>query len=363
MNLSELIRYADACLAFETDPINATRQSIGGARWLGADIEPRAKAQLRLKDVLSLRPMAHFPDQIGWFAALAEGAHADARGAVRLTLQHVQGEQRETIWTKVFDVRAGALTPLVLNWPKSGIYSGARVDLSVHALPESSAAIFLAVSQIVRRSDFIGPIKGLGIEIGPGMTPQILPGPEIDVLYADEMTKQDWQKVYSYKKDKWEEAAEKVPWDRFRSGGAFNLPAEDNSLDFIFGSHVFEHLVNPIQHLSNWLGKLRPGGSIFMIHPHLDASLDFRQAPSLLADLIAEYQKGGAAFELKHYERMYGASAKQAMAERRSLHVHFYNPDNLAALLGYAQQHLGARAFRIHHHRNYREMFYQLIKA
>ena len=43
------------------------------------------------------------------------------------------------------------------------------------------------------------------------------------------------------------------------------MPVPDNSLDFIFGSHVFEHLANPIGHLKRWHAKLKPGVTLMHV--------------------------------------------------------------------------------------------------
>jgi SAM-dependent methyltransferase len=48
---------------------------------------------------------------------------------------------------------------------------------------------------------------------------------------------------------------------------AHRLPFENDSLDYVISSHVFEHLPNPIAALREWNCVVRDGGIVFMIVP------------------------------------------------------------------------------------------------
>ena len=363
MNLTELARYKDPNLEFDGDAFVASRHSMDGARWIGFDLKPSSLPQLRLKNVLALRPFASFPETVGWRVAFPEGMAGSASEAARTVAIRLQDSTGAQLSRSVITVERGRMTPIEFLWPSADLWSDRAIDLSVHLDGAAPGPVFLSVSRMLRRSDFVSRISGTGVEIGPGMSPQVLPSPATNVLYVDEMTKEDWEKTYAYKREKWEETAAKVDFSLFRSGGAFNLPVEDKSLDFIFGSHVFEHLVNPMQHIANWMAKLKPGGHVYMIIPYAKASLDYRQATSTMPDVLAELQSGNIALEFKHYQRIFGAKAEQAFAERRSLHTHFYTPELLADMFEYARDKLGLKRYRIHHHDNYREMFFELEKA
>jgi hypothetical protein len=362
MNLTELARYKDPNLEFDPDTFISIRHSMNGSRWIGFDLKPSPRPQMRLKNVLGLRPFASFPETLGWQVARPDDLDGVDHGARTAHLRLQDSAGAEIAHTAV-SVAAGRMMPVQFDWPLHNLWSDRDVDLSVHLDSDAAGPLFLAVSRLLRRSDLISQIRGTGVEIGPGMSPQIFPGPDINVLYVDEMTKEDWEKTYAYKREKWEGDAIKVDFSLYRSGGALNLPVENGSLDFIFGSHVFEHLVNPLQHVANWLGKLKSGGRIYMIIPYARASLDYRQATSTMPDLLAEYQSGGTALEFKHYKRIFGAKAEKAFAEHRSLHVHFYTPELLADIFEYAGANLGLKRYRIHHHDNYRELFFSLEKA
>lgn len=48
---------------------------------------------------------------------------------------------------------------------------------------------------------------------------------------------------------------------------AFNLPAEDGSLDYVFSSHCLEHIDDFVGALEHWIRKIRPGGCLFLYLP------------------------------------------------------------------------------------------------
>lgn len=50
---------------------------------------------------------------------------------------------------------------------------------------------------------------------------------------------------------------------------AYSLPQfPDGSLDYVFSSHVLEHLFRPQEALALWASKLKPGGVLFLYLPH-----------------------------------------------------------------------------------------------
>ena len=49
---------------------------------------------------------------------------------------------------------------------------------------------------------------------------------------------------------------------------AYNILEEDNSLDFVFSSHLLEHLNNPYEAINHWISKIKQNGIIFMYLPH-----------------------------------------------------------------------------------------------
>lgn len=47
----------------------------------------------------------------------------------------------------------------------------------------------------------------------------------------------------------------------------------DGSLDYVFSSHCLEHIVAWQDELAVWIGKLRPGGVLFLYLPHPDCGI------------------------------------------------------------------------------------------
>jgi len=96
----------------------------------------------------------------------------------------------------------------------------------------------------ISRKAFIDLAKGYGVEIGPGPSPQILNGPNTTVKYIEEKPVEEWRNLY---KD-FDHSKDNL-WKSYHVGNASEIDASDGSLDFIFASHVFEHLHNPLGHL------------------------------------------------------------------------------------------------------------------
>lgn len=48
----------------------------------------------------------------------------------------------------------------------------------------------------------------------------------------------------------------------------FNLPYEDNSLDYVYSSHVLEHQGNPMSYIHEWFRPVKLGGILYLVVPH-----------------------------------------------------------------------------------------------
>lgn len=348
MNLVEIHSRAMAGFAFHS--VKAEARECFGEEWLGLELAPHAAPQISIQNISTHRPLRSFPVRPGWFAL--------SDGAARLSLKLICRETGK-IWAEKNYTQTQAPCPLEIPWPGLEQGTALEADLNIHA---ESGPVFLAVSRRLDRKEIIATCKGKGVEIGPGVTPQILPAPDIDVIYAEEKSREDWLKTYAYKLDKYKGDLNALPWERYHTRDAFNLPAEAGSLDFIFASHVLEHLVNPLGHLEHWLSKLKPGGIIAGILPHCDYSGDYQMLPSMLPTIALEYQRRETKPNLNHYRTMFGPAAEARMAEGRTLHVHFYNGRNLQDFFSWAGGQLPIGSFRIKAEPNYREFFFTVRK-
>ena len=83
-----------------------------------------------------------------------------------------------------------------------------------------------------------------------------------------------------------------------------NLPFKDNTLDFVFTSHVLEHFYNPIKALKEWYRVTKVGGYVFMIIPHKERTFDKDRERTTLNELIKrnnEIINTNQKFEDKHH--------------------------------------------------------------
>ena len=65
-----------------------------------------------------------------------------------------------------------------------------------------------------------------------------------------------------------------------------DLPFKDNTVDFVFTSHVLEHFFDPIKALKEWYRVTKTGGYIFMIVPHKERTFDKDRERTTLQELI-----------------------------------------------------------------------------
>jgi SAM-dependent methyltransferase len=85
--------------------------------------------------------------------------------------------------------------------------------------------------------------------------------------------------------------SDNTPVDIYAYGD--DIPAlPDSSVDFVFSSHVVEHLPNLIKAMKEWYRVVRPGGYIVMIVPQRDARVLDRGKPLTTYDeIIDDYDK------------------------------------------------------------------------
>ena len=196
----------------------------------------------------------------------------------------------------------------------------------------SSSIDFLICSPPrIAREGFLRLAKGKGVEIGPGPSPQIVNSDRTLVKYIEEKSADEWRGLYSAFSD---EAKEK--WNAYQIGTASDLGEDDSSLDFIFASHVFEHLHNPIGHLRYWSKKLRRGGLVLLVVPQQSGTKDFLQNFSNISQLEKEEFGGQFLPSVENYYEWAKGWKKEAVDklihEKFSIHVHTYDYDSIVML-------------------------------
>ncbi len=237
-------------------------------------------------------------------------------------------------------------------------------DLVIAAGAQNSAPAFLGVHQMLDRAELFSRMKGHGVEIGPGPKPQVLPTWKRRVRYVEQATPDMWQSLYGKETPT---PVDKNLWKRYVVGTADKIPAEKGSLDFIFSSHVVEHLANPLGHFAYWASLLRPGGFVAAVIPDRDGCQDYTFPASTVDEIVAEWRAGDMQVTPEHFRRwgkvqMPKSTVEDLMASGRSIHVHFYTPSTMADLLGQTAAQLGFRRFSITNQPNHKDFFVVLEK-
>jgi len=238
------------------------------------------------------------------------------------------------------------------------------VDLVISIPIQKGAKLFFGVHRLLDRNELFSRCTGLGVEIGPGPKPQILPSGRTRVKYVEQATPDQWQLLYG--KDT---AAPINPdlWELYVVGNADNIPVERHSLDFIFSSHVVEHLANPLGHFAYWSSLLSEGGIVAAVIPDHGGCKDYIFQPSTYEELVAEFHNGSMTPTLAHYQRWAKYRAPRTdpadiLRSGRSIHVHFYTPDSMDTILLRMHKQLGFSRYSITSEKNHKDFFVVLEK-
>lgn len=347
MNLYDMVSRKDKRLQRGSSVVAGKRVTLDGGVWRGLRWRG-AGDEVRIQRVLECYPFRHRPETCGW----------QAWGRVEAVLQWQEGGQRREV--PLGGASGGGVlpAPLRFRWPGD---VPPEADLVLRA-PGGRA--FLGVHRALWRWMIRRHARGTGMELGPGPNPQILPGRGVNVRYVEQKSPEEWASFYN---DAGKFTVDPALWSRYAIGDAAHVPAEDESLDFIFSCHMFEHLANPLGHLEHWRAKLRRGGKVLAIVPDVAGSKDYVHAPSTLEELLAEHAAGVMEPQLRHYQRWAafrgGIDPAQYLAEGRSIHVHFYTRENIEALLRHAVARLGYARYRLMHRPNHKDFYFVLVKA
>ena len=348
MNLFELLRRNDRALVIDGD-VSLAKTQIDNQTWRGLRLGQGAA--FRIVDARRFASFRAFSESCGWVLF--------ARPGTALRLSVVQSDEDKWLGSRVYE---GEFQSLLIPWPKAVM---GRVDLLAESIGNSSEGLFVAGHKALSRQWMIDMAVGNGIEIGPGPQPQILPQDGRRVSYLEQMPPEEWNRLYN--------RSGKYPvrpdlWSNYFVGNASELPVPDGSLDFIFGSHVFEHLANPLGHLKRWHTKLASGGKIICVVPDLAGTHDAVQERSALSEWLAELDAEVWQPTEHHYSRHLrrepsNKHVRMAMEQERSVHAHYYDNINCRDLLEYAVRELGYADYVIEHTPNHKDFHFVLQKG
>lgn len=359
MHLHDLLTKGNANLAV-SEGVVPSRLTLNGELTLGV-LLPKGRAHFLLMRNASEHPQfAAGLNDIGLVAALSPDVRADSsRMNVRILFRNASGETG-----LVASVGPEAARPLLIPDLLALPDPFSPADLMIET-EKSSTDLFVGGSGRVNREPLYSLARGIGVEIGPGPRPQILNTKDTQVIYVEEKPAEEWLATYKT-------GASDAAWSSagYRIGKAHDLPVDDGSLDFIFSSHVLEHLYNPLGHFDHWRRKLKPGGLILCVVPGADGTKDFVLPPTSIEELLEEHRAGGYTTPFSVYARWVrrqrphdldaDVTARQLFDEGFSIHVHVYDYITVNVLLRRLVAYHGYDAFRIRYKRNAKDFIFAL---
>jgi hypothetical protein len=144
-------------------------------------------------------------------------------------------------------------------------------------------------------------------------------------------------------------------WCQALVGAWHDVPVVNGQLDFIFAANLLHRAVNPLGHLARWRAKLRTGGRVLFTVPYVAGGSDYVNAPSGMADWLAQYERGGFEETQAHHNafaRARGLNPKSLFRRGFASSFSFFTPTNVADMLHFAIEHLRYEGLHIEHVRN-----------
>jgi SAM-dependent methyltransferase len=327
MNLPDILRRKDRALELvgSAEPVDH-KSASGRAR--GVRLAPQTT--LRLKRADEFTAFKAFPRDPQWRVLGGDGAG----GGLRVWLCEPDGSAIGAPLGSA-ELKRGDEACVAFDWPA---WTAERAFDLLLEQTGSRPSVVSVGPLIDPRAKMRSLTAGRGVEVGPGVSPWVRPVAGVDVEYVEEKPPGEWQDVYGKGKASLDALTPEV-LERYRVGSAVTLAEwEPESLDFIFSNHVFEHLVNPLQVLENWLGRLRPGGLVMGAIPDARFTFDLRQPFSRREDFLREHADGGFDKTEEMYLRWCRHTAPYNTPEdlkRRnySIHIHYYTPQVFAELV------------------------------
>jgi len=341
------------------DYIVAVKRTVDGIDYHGFELSVDERTALVLRTPLAWHPFRLKPATTGW-SLLALDRRAVGKRFEIVLKNRTTNEDVTSRFVELTEAPQAVEFPI----PPADNVEPRDIDLEMRFPGGRGGRAFLAIHRMLDRRDIIGLCRGTGVELGPGLHPQVMPDETRDVTYVEQASPEEWDRLYN---ERARLQVDKTLWQRYTIGEAFPLPAEDGSLDFIFSSHVFEHLANPLGHLLHWYGKLRTGGVVTGVVPDVGGSKDYVFEPCSLRDILDEFALGEMQPQLMHYRRWAAVRAPGKdpawyWQSKRSIHVHFYTGDSMRALLEVAVAKIGFAWFQVWHTPNHKDFYFAIGK-
>lgn len=234
MNLYDIVKRKDRLAEF--DPASVTAVDVRGVEGKERCIELASGAFLRIKRAHEIQALRCFPQVPGW--ALLPTTTTSSIVEVLLDPSPVNQCQPSVIGRASASIATGAARVL-LRWPAfAGSDDG--FDLVLRNVGKESARVSVG-PLFSARENLLAQLRGSGVEVGPGMNPQVLPSDGLDVRYVESMSGEEWARVYA-KNPKGAAAVEGL-WKKY-------VVASAHDLEHSRTAHLT--LCSPIMSSSTW---------------------------------------------------------------------------------------------------------------
>jgi hypothetical protein len=339
MNIVFLHEVGDPLLVLGNG-VKANRSSVAGRNFDGFVLPGRSDGQLRLTSALRWHPFASRPIATDWLAT-AEGGPADLEVAL-------VNENGDTVSCVVDRIGHG---PSVVSLPAlrgpSTLDADRSLDLVLRNLATDGSCINLLVKENDSADPFLTLAKGMGVELLNGKEKVLLPSPDRELFYVGTEA---------------QVAAANMPlppggdrWSQALIGRSHDIQIVDHELDFVFANNILHRAVNPLGHLARWRTKLRAGGRVMGIVPYVAGGSEYLNAPTPMADWLAQYNWGGFEETQSHHNAFAharGLNPKSLFRRGFASSFSFFTPSNVAEMLNFAIEQLGYNGLHIEHARN-----------
>ena len=330
-------------------------------------------SSIRLRNFFTYEEFKHeWPRDLGWAVSVEKQWLFRPRPLTVLCSVFLSDGTKVEVARQTLNDSSPRWWPLRFDWPLY-LKESPTTDLLIEVVSpngeKTSGAAILGIMELVNlRKPLFEYTRGSGVEIGPGISPQVLPSKDVDVKYLERSAIEDWERLYNSSGKYSISEAQRKLFPLYIVGDAQTLDIiQAESLNFIFSSHVFEHMTNPLGTLEIWRHKLRDNGHVVGVVPDAYNCFDLLQPLSKEEQWLEEWAEGAWEYQNRHYQKWCQFTQPWACPDQLrktgfAIHVHYYSPRSFGRLLELAVQHLGYRNFHIRSTRNHKDFGFVLQK-